>query len=217
MIDVLDAALHAVAGRSPIALPLLFAGGIATSLGPCAAPRYVAVAAFSNASARPLLPTTLFIAGLIGGYVCLGTAASALQALHIWSTWVYVSLAILLCVGGVMTLFGRHAHDVSVRQRSAAGGGSAFLVGATSVLVMSPCCTPIVAGIAGLTIMSGRAAEGVALLASFALGHAAPLAGAALLGDRVRRIAHRLTASAVSAVIAGTLMLALAAYFATLA
>jgi cytochrome c biogenesis protein CcdA len=216
MIDILDAALNAVAGRSPIALPLLFAGGVATSLGPCAAPRYIAVAAFSNASSRPLVPTTLFIAGLIGGYICLGCAASALGALHIWSTWVYLGLAIVLGVAGLVTLLRRHDHG-DAAQRSVAGSGSAFLVGATSVLVMSPCCTPIVAGIAGLTIASGRASDGAGLLASFALGHAAPLAAAALLGDRVRRAAHRMADSPAPAVIAGTLMLALGAYFGTIA
>lgn len=216
MIDILGAALDAVAGRSPIALPLLFAGGVATSLGPCAAPRYVAVAAFSNASSRPLMPTLLFVTGLIGGYICLGCAASALGALHAWSTWVYLGLAIGLGVAGLVTLLQRHVHR-DAPQRSATGSGGVFLVGATSVLVMSPCCTPIVAGIAGLTIASGRAGDGVALLACFALGHAAPLAAAALLGDRVRRAAHRMTDSPAPAVIAGTLMLALGAYFGTIA
>ena len=44
--------LHAVAMRSPLAYPLVFAAGAVTSIGPCAAPRYVAVAALVSSARR---------------------------------------------------------------------------------------------------------------------------------------------------------------------
>jgi cytochrome c-type biogenesis protein len=216
VIDVLDTGLRAVAGRSPLAYPLVFVAGLATSLGPCAAPRYVAVAALANATGRPGRSVALFIAGLVGAYVCLGAAASALGAVRAWSTWIYAGLAVALALGGAMTLLrDAHAHDEPRTGASNAGG--AFLLGASSALVVSPCCTPVVAAIAGLTIVSGRASDGVTLLASFGLGHAAPLLAAAFLSGRLSSVLRRAAATPAPAVVSGTLMLSLAAYFGVLA
>jgi cytochrome c biogenesis protein CcdA len=218
VIDFVGAGLQAVATRSSLACPLVFAAGLVTSLGPCAAPRYVAVAALANSTARPGRTVALFIAGLVGAYVCLGTAASALVAVHAWSTYVYVALALALTIGGAMTLLGPggSAHTRCASHRRASHGG-AFLLGASSAFVVSPCCTPVIAGIAGLTIVSGRAWDGFTLLASFGLGHAAPLAAAAFVSDRLSAVLRKVAASPAPSVVAGTLMLALAAYFGALA
>jgi len=219
VIDALDAGLRAVASRSPFGCPLVFAAGVVTSLGPCAAPRYVAVAALAHTTPRPGRPIALFIAGLVGAYVCLGSVAGALGAVRGWSAYVYAALAVALALGGATTLLRHdtvsHAHTQPRTGTSSAGG--AFLLGASSALVVSPCCTPIVAGIAGLTIASGRVSDGVMLLASFGLGHAAPLLGAAFVSGRVSAVLRRLAASPAPAVVAGTLMLGLAAYFGALA
>ena len=91
------------------------------------------------------------------------------------------------------------------------------MLGASSAFVVSPCCTPIVAGIAGLTTASGHSAAGAMLLAAFACGHALPIVSAGALGTRVTRAVRTLAASQASAVVAGTLMLALAAYYGVLA
>jgi cytochrome c biogenesis protein CcdA len=99
----------------------------------------------------------------------------------------------------------------------AASFGGVFLLGASSVLVVSPCCTPVVAGIAGLTLATGRTFEGVALLAVFACGHAVPVAFAGLLGDRFASVLRRLAASQAPAIVSGALMIALAAYYGVLA
>jgi cytochrome c-type biogenesis protein len=216
--DLVSAGFGAVAARSPLAYPLVFAAGLATSLGPCAAPRYVAVAALANGSTSAPRTVALFLTGLVGAYVCLGSAAGALAFLRGWSSYIYLALAAALAIGGAMTLFGReHAGGAHLERDAAASGGGAFLLGASSALVVSPCCTPVLAGIAGLTVVSGRAADGVALLASFAAGHALPLAGAAFAGDRVSALLRRVAASSAPAVVAGTLMLGLSAYFGLLA
>ncbi len=216
--DVLNAGLHALAMRSSLAYPLVFLAGLVTSLGPCAAPRYVAVAALANATSRPGRIIALFVAGLVAAYVCLGSAASALVQLRVWSTYVYVALAVALALGGTFTLLrgdgSAHAHGASRRVGS---GGGAFLLGASSALVISPCCTPVIAGIAGLTVVSGRPWDGILLLAAFGLGHAAPLAGAAFVTGRISALLRNIAASAAPAVVAGTLMLGLSAYFGALA
>ncbi len=104
MIDVLGEGLRAAATRSPLAYPLVFAAGVVTSVGPCVAPRYVAVAALANAARRPWRVVAAFVAGLVGAYVALGLAAGALGALWSTSSAVYAVLAVVLAVGGLVTL-----------------------------------------------------------------------------------------------------------------
>ena len=238
MTDVLGAGLQAAATRSPLAYPLVFAAGIVTSVGPCVAPRYVAVAVLANAARRPWPVIAAFVAGLIGAYVALGLAAGALGGLWLTSSTVYVVLAVALAAGGLVTLLradthehaGEHGHtphtqgqrhehggDTAAAKRASASLGGTLLLGASSAFVVAPCCTPVVAGIAGLTILGGRTLEGALLLTAFGLGHALPLLAAGVLGRRVAGLVGRCTASAAPGVVAGTLMLALAAYYGVLA
>ena len=174
MTDAVSAGLHAVAMRSPLAYPLVFVAGVATSIGPCAAPRYVALAALANASRRPGCVLAAFVSGIVGAYVLLGVAAGALGVLWSASALVYGALAVVLGGAGIATLLrgdrALHAHDDDAARHpgARAGLGGTFLLGASSAFVVSPCCTPIVAGIAGLTTASGHTGAGVALLAAFA-------------------------------------------------
>jgi thiol:disulfide interchange protein DsbD len=215
--------LHAVATRSPFAYPLVFAAGAVTSIGPCAAPRYVALAALVSASRRPVGVLAAFVAGIVGTYVVLGVAAGALGVLWSASAFVYAALAVVLAGAGIVTLLrgdrASHVHhdDAVPHPGAQAGLGGTFLLGASSAFVVSPCCTPIVAGIAGVTSASGHTGAGVALLATFACGHVVPLVSAGALGSRVARLLRHVAASNAPAVVAGTLMLALAAYYGVLA
>ena len=102
----------------------------------------------------------------------------------------------------------RHAHGACAH-----GGGGAYLVGAMSALVVSPCCTPMVAAIAGLAILDARPAEVALLVTVFAAGHIAPIGAAVALGQRGTQTLARLGAASGNGVIAGTLMLALAAFY----
>ncbi len=223
MIDAVSAGLNAVATRSPLAFPLVFAAGAVTSVGPCAAPRYVALAALVNASRRPWRIVAAFAAGLIGAYVVLGVATGTVGALWSASGLVYAALAVALAVAGIATLVrgggASHMHEDAAVLRGdvRASAGGTFLLGASSAFLVSPCCTPIVAGIAGLTTASGHTANGVALLATFACGHALPVVFAGAVGTRVADTVRGLAASHAPAVVAGTLMLALAAYYGVLA
>ncbi len=221
--DAVSAGLQAVTVHSPLAYPLVFAAGVVTSIGPCAAPRYVALAALVNVSRRPGRVVAAFVIGLVGAYVALGAAAGALGVLWSASRFVYVALAVLLGIAGcAMLLRGDasahvHAHTPDDEGCGRAGLGGTFLLGASSAFVVSPCCTPIVAGIAGLTIAGGHTGAGMALLATFACGHALPIVAAGALGARVARSVRQLAASHAPAIVTGTLMLALAAYYGTLA
>lgn len=217
MIDPLSGALDAVAAGSPFAYPLALGAGVVTSVGPCVAPRYVAIAALAHGARRPRLVIAAFVMGVVGAYVTIGFATTALAALRASSTYVYAALALALGTAGAVTLLRNAGDGHRHTGRVSAGAGGPFLAGASCALVVSPCCTPIVAGIAGLTVLSGRPAQGALLLAAFAAGHVLPLLGVASLGARCATLlAHRAAANA-GAIVGGTLMLALAGYYAVLA
>jgi cytochrome c biogenesis protein CcdA len=156
---------------------------------------------------------------LVCGYVALGLVAGALIAIAGASRLTYGALSAGLAIGGLVTLFGGRdlcsCHDRSRRRPTSAGG--AFLLGASGTLVVSPCCTPLVAAIASLTIFAGHTREGTLLLGTFALGHVVPLALCAALGSRFGTVLARITVPHAPAIVAGTLMLALSAYYGLLA
>ncbi len=84
---------------------------------------------------------------------------------------------------------GARRRDIGAKRRrgvpahgTTRGLSGAFLLGASSALVVSPCCAPVIAGIAGLTIAGTRAGDGIVLVAAFSLGHALPLFAAAAVG-----------------------------------
>lgn len=217
MIDPAGDALRAVAGGSAWAYPLLFLTGTLTSIGPCVAPRYVAVAALAGSARRPFVVVSLFALGVVGAYVALGAAAGALGTLIAWSAPLYASLATILIAAGIVMLLRAtpHAHAERTATRVPVSAGGTLLLGAATTLVVSPCCTPLIAAIAGLTIVSGRPATGASLLATFALGHAVPLLLAAA-GARAP-FAQRLGASPVPGIVGATLLIALGGFYGALA
>jgi cytochrome c biogenesis protein CcdA len=222
--DLLGEGLHAVATHSAIAYPMIFAAGAVTGVGPCAAPRYVAVAALAGAARRPWAVVAVFGAGVAGAYVALGFAAGTLGTLWSASRTIYLALAVALAASAIATLLrGGHGTHVScVGSRSAeipgrASFGGVLLLGASSAFVVAPCCTPVLAGIAGLTVASGRVVDGGALLAAFGCGHALPVLLTGAIGARLSVALRPFSASGAPAVVAGGLMLALAAYYGVLA
>ncbi len=222
MTDLIAEGLRAVATRSPLAVPLVFAAGVLTSAGPCIAPRYVAVTALAHAARRPWAFVAAFAGGLIGGYAVLALVAGAVGALWLRSAPIYGALSIALIAAGLIGLARGHRHRCHAGGRSAASGvtrgaGGAFLLGASSALVVSPCCAPVIAAIAGLTIAGTRVEEGVALVMAFACGHALPLFGAAAAGRKISALVARAGASHAPALVSATLMLALGAYYGVLA
>jgi cytochrome c-type biogenesis protein len=216
--DVVAAALRAAPAGGAVAYPLAFAAGVITSVGPCVAPRYVALAALIQAAARPWCIAGAYLAGLVAAMVAIGLAVDALNALRAASMVMNLVLAATLAVAGVVTLArgGRALHRHAGRHASVGVGGVALL-GASGALIVSPCCTPILAAIAGLTVTAGRFGSGTALLAVYALGHALPLLLTTAAGTPLADTFARLAGSDAPATVSGTLMLALASYYGLLA
>jgi cytochrome c biogenesis protein CcdA len=219
MIDVLGEALRAASMRSAAAYPLLVVAGGAGAIGPCSAPRALALVALTHGAARPGRAIAAFAAGVVAAYVVIASAAGAVASLWGTSRVAYAALAAALAAAGVATLVrarGTGCAHAPEPLRAVSVGGT-FLAGAASALVVSPCCTPAVALLAALTMTSGRALDGTALVAAFACGHALPLAAVALAGDRVAGVLRRTAAVQAPAIVAGTILLALGAFYGVLA
>ncbi|HEY5348320.1 MAG TPA: cytochrome c biogenesis protein CcdA [Candidatus Lustribacter sp.] len=215
MIDPIALSVTAIVRGDATRLPIVALAGIATSLGPCVAPRYVAIAALLGEQRRTLTIAT-FVAGLLTAYAALGFSAGVLGQLAGHASALYCVLAAALTGAGIATLLRGpdcgHAHEArhgSRRRRTSA----VFSLGAASALVVSPCCTPVVAAVLGMTALDGNPLSRMALLGAFALGHAAPLFVVGSLGSLGSRTFRTWSASSAPAVVSGTLMLALGVYY----
>jgi thiol:disulfide interchange protein DsbD len=215
--DAISAALNAIAQGNYRGLPLAALAGVTTSFGPCVAPRYLALASLVDGRRR-FAPVCFFTGGLVVTFVSLGFGASIVADLISHLATVYALLSIVLIAFGVGTLF-REPH----RCHAATAGGSlssasgAFTMGAASALVVSPCCTPIVVGIAGLGAFDRDPARAALYLATFSIAHAAPLFLVNLGGSSIAGRIRGWEATGAPAVVTGALTVALGCYYGILA
>jgi cytochrome c-type biogenesis protein len=218
--SVQASAVELIVHGSPWAWAAVFAAGVASSLGPCASPRIVALAALVVRSGRPLVVGTAFLSSLVGTYAGIGFAGGALGDLVRSASWVYAIVALAGVVGGVVTLVGGigehggvHAvHELDVTNAISA----AVLSGIGFALMVSPCCTPVLGIVLTYTSARGEAALGAGLLAVYGLGHAAPLVPVLVGGGGAAwRLASSVWSDAVR-VAAGSCMIGLGGYYALL-
>jgi cytochrome c-type biogenesis protein len=224
MIDPFAAAMAALTSRSPAAFAAVFLAGALTSVGPCVAPRFIAIAAILNGDRRPALSTLAFGFGLVGAFASLGFVGGLLGALWSLSSTIYLMLAAgLVAAGGIMLV---RAEPCAHADRARAAGaraaeprslGAVFFLGAASTLVVSPCCTPIVAVAVATTSAIGKPLLGAALLASYGAGHALPLVFAAKISAGMSRFAPRGGLGQAPAIVGAVLLLALGVYYGVLA
>ena len=150
---------------------------------------------------------------------CLFAAVSSLAAQSVqFSMASYAVLAMVLGASAGAALWRDHPSCASPAvPAKASNAGGAFLLGASSALVVSPCCGPLVLGIAAFGSAWNGAAYACALVACFAVGHAVPVIG---LGCGLERLAHWVRHRGLeqaAEMVSATLMLGLAAYYAVLA
>ena len=210
--------LGAASTGSPYAFPFAFAAGAVSSVGPCVAPRFVAIAGFgcSHPSRTALCFAGAFVAGLITAYAALGSAASLIPYVFRMSTAVYVALAVMLAAAAVAQLWREEGeqHLVCSKTRPVRNLGAAFFIGMSFALVVSPCCTPLVAGILTYTSMAGHPLYGSAVLVCFAVGHSLPLFAVAAAARQSAALLNRVAVRTAGRVMSAGLMLVLAAYYA---
>jgi hypothetical protein len=196
---------------------LAFVAGVSGSVGPCAAPRYLAIAGLAGSSSpRSRLRALLaFAVGVTCVSALMVESSAMVFAALAWSGVLYGVLSVAFLVAGTWSLLRGEracAHD-SARVSSS---GAAFALGAVCALVPSACCTPFLIGLGTLganATPSVNAAAG----AAFALGHLSAL-GTVVVGSwPLMRFLADGRARVAARTVGGGLSLALAAYYAVLA
>ncbi len=176
-----------------LSLPLVFAAGVVSFLSPCVlplVPAYLATVSGvsferiaerrSGASRHVAAASALFFAGFLVVFVALGASASVIGVLlddnRLWLNRIAGALIVvfglaMLGVGWSGTLGSRWTEAVrgTARRR---GGPVALGVG--FAFCWTPCIGPILASILVLAGASASLPSGVALLAVYGLGLAAP-------------------------------------------
>jgi cytochrome c biogenesis protein CcdA len=197
---------------------LAFMAGVSGSVGPCAAPRYLAVVGLAGSSpARSRFRILLaFALGVTCASVLLVESSAIVFATLAWSGALYVALGLVcLVAGGWTLLFGGErscAHDASC----VASSGASFAVGAACALVPSACCTPFLIGI-GTMGATATVTANAAAAAAFALGHLGALAIVVAGSSPLMRLLANARVHEAWQTVGAGLSLALAAYYAVLA
>jgi cytochrome c biogenesis protein CcdA len=213
--DPVSAAISATAARSLWAPALAFVAGVVTSIGPCVAPRFVAVAALTTAggTGRWRIVAAL-VAGLCVSYVAVGMAGGILARVSAISTYVYACASAACLAFGVRELLRSPSAPCARHCAAPSSSAPAFLLGASFALVTSPCCTPAIVVLGTLAATQASVAFGALTIAAYALGHALPLAAA---GFGWQRGAAWLPNQGSLQTVGGALMIALAGYYGVLA
>lgn len=178
---------------SGASLPLVFLAGVVSFLSPCVlplVPGYLATVSgvsFEQMPARStgawrqaMAASALFFAGFLIVFIALGASASLIGALlddnRTWLNRVAGGLIVvfglaLLGVGWSGALGGRFTQAV---QQVARRRGGPVALGVAFAFCWTPCVGPILASILVLAGASASLPTGVALLAVYGLGLAAP-------------------------------------------
>lgn len=200
-------------------LPSIFIAGLASSAGPCVAPRFITVAALCANRGRVagILTAAAFTGGLACAFAVFGAAGAVLMSAVKISTGMYLILAATLAAGGVATLLKADACGGHRGRNDSSALSAGFLLGVSSAFVVSPCCTPMVLAIAAYSSAAETPASGALLCAVYAAGHGLPLMLAAVSAGSIGTLFERFAMRRAAATLSGSIMLALAGYYGAIA
>jgi cytochrome c-type biogenesis protein len=191
--------------RPLAALPLVFVGGLLTSLTPCIYPMIPITASVVGGGTlgervprrRTVLLTAAYVLGLALTYAMLGLIAGLTGSLFgavSSNPWLMVGMANLLVLFALM-LVDVVPVPVPTRWLTAAatmqGGGrlaGTFAIGAASGLVAAPCGAPIMGAVLGWVAATKSGALGFLYLFVFSLGMSAVLVVVGLFAGTASRL-----------------------------
>jgi cytochrome c-type biogenesis protein len=189
--------------RPLLALPILFAAGLGTSLTPCMYPMIPITAGVlsgvgrgTRSRSRTLALTLTYVTGLALVYASLGLLAGLTGSLFgtvSSNPWAYFVMGNLLLLSGLALLdvLTVQAPGRLLAWAGQLGGGSfgaVFLLGATSGLVAAPCGAPAFAAVLTFVGATRSGVLGFAYLFTFSLGMTALLVAIGLSSDFLRRL-----------------------------
>jgi len=174
---------------SPLALILVFTGGVLTSVGPCNMAMIPLIIGYVGGSrdltrGRSFVLSATFATGLAITFMLLGVVVSFVGGLvgagHQWFYYIVAGICILI---GLQLLGVIHLPmpDFLAEQRQQVawrGAPGALALGLVSGLVASQCATPVLAAILTYVMAEGAVAYGALLLFVYALGRGVPIVAA---------------------------------------
>lgn len=190
--DVMAVAAN-LSSNPALAIPLLFAAGVLTSLTPCVYPMIPITAAIVGGNSMSGGATSRFTAagltfsyvtGLALVYAALGTVAGLTGSLFgsiSTNPWLYFGMANLLVYSALVMLDVVPLpipRGLMARASGVGGGGrysAAFAMGAASGLVAAPCSAPVMAAVLTWVGTTRSGVMGFIYLFAFSLGMCALL------------------------------------------
>ena len=168
------------------AIPLLFVGGLLTSLTPCVYPMIPIVVGVFGARdeavtrRKAFMLATAYVFGMGVVYTALGVTFAMLgkagdQGTVLANPYVVIPLVVIYLVLAA-SMFGAFELNLppALQQRMARvggkGHGGAFAMGMVGGFTAAPCTGPFLAGMLGWVAMEGSVVRGSAMLFTFALG-----------------------------------------------
>ena len=213
-------------GSPLLAVGAAFAGGFLASLSPCVYPMIPIVSAYvgsrntaESSRARSLQLSLVYVIGMAVVYALLGMIAALTGSLF---GQIGTSPWALIFVGNLFILLGLNILEVlplpplfsgRYRDCSAPGLLGAFLVGAASGLVASPCISPVLLGLLTFVSTKQSVLYGGSLLFSFSLGMGVLLVVAGTFSGLAARLPKPGRWMIVVKKTLGFLMLVLAEYY----
>lgn len=190
-----------------LALPVLFAAGVLTSLNPCIYPMIPITAAIvggqqvggagGGGKLRPVLLTLTYVLGLAAVYSILGVLAGLTGTLFgsvSTNPWLYFLMANLLLLSALVMLdvlpvpVPHGWVDRASRAGTAGRFSGAFVMGAVSGLVAAPCGAPVMAAVLTWVTATQSGALGFLYLFTFSLGMCALLVIVGIFSGTVARL-----------------------------
>ncbi len=208
---------------SPLALVLVFAGGVVTSIGPCNAAMIPLIVGYLGGSQelsrwRSFYLSTTFAVGLAITFVLLGLAASFFGGLvGSGQRWFYYAVAVICMLLGLQLLgvIQLPAPSFLFAQRQRVhwrGLPGALALGLVSGLVASQCATPVLAAILTLVMAKGAVAYGALLLFIYALGRGVPIVAAGTFTGVFKQILALGRWTAIIEKVSGVVIMAVGLY-----
>lgn len=208
-----------------LAVPVVFVGGLLTALNPCVlasiplAIGFVGGYATDRSKGYALLLALFLFLGIAAAFTVLGMVASLAGTLFGTTSKFWPVLIVIVCVVmGAQILFFPNFETPLPRGFAPKVGGilGAFLLGALTGVIATPCAMPVLAVVLTYVASKGSILYGGLLLFTYALGHSVLVlvAGSSIgIAEAMVNSKGLKKASTILKKASGVLLLLVAAYF----
>ena len=199
-----------LASLTPLSALVLYGAGLLTSLTPCCLSMLPLTFAYiggsvgdaDERSASSMVPAVAFSGGLAVAFAALGTAAATFGSIFgssgdgiLLVLRTTVSL-LAMCLGlnllQLLPLSLPSFAAMNTEKMALPPYARAFLFGASSALVASPCASPVLASVLGYVASLGDPLLGASLLLCFTLGYTTPVLLTGVAATTARDLSSKL-------------------------